>query len=378
MIYFDNAATTYPKPEAVLSEIIHVMKHSGGNPGRGSHRLSLAAANKVYECRAAVAAHFSGSPENVVFTYNTTYALNIAIKAFTRRSSHVLISDIEHNSVYRPVWALSRRGVSFDIFNASCDGDAVIESIRSKIRPNTQLLCASLASNVCGIRLPFEKIGALCRSRGIIFVADAAQCAGNCRIDIEAAGIDALCAPAHKGLYGPQGCGFAIFSERQSGNAAKLETFAEGGSGLNSLDRFMPSMLPERFEAGTLGTPAIAGLRAGIGFVESIGTEKIYEHENMLYRRAREMLGSLSNVTIYAPEADSGGILLFNIAGKPSTEVAEALDKSGICVRAGLHCSPLAHAKLKTGENGAVRLSFGVYNRLQELETFYRRVKELV
>lgn len=378
MIYFDNAATTYPKPEAVLSEIIHVMKHSGGNPGRGSHRLSLAAANKVYECRAAVAAHFSGSPENVVFTYNTTYALNIAIKAFARRGSHVLISDIEHNSVYRPLCALSRRGVSFDIFNASCDGDAVIESIRSKIQPNTQLLCASLASNVCGIRLPVEKIGALCRSRGIIFVADAAQCAGNCRIDIEAAGIDALCAPAHKGLYGPQGCGFIIFSARQNSEVAKLETFAEGGSGLNSLDRFMPSVLPERFEAGTLGTPAIAGLRAGIGFVESIGTEKIYEHENMLYRRAREMLGSLSNVTIYAPEADSGGILLFNIAGKPSTEIAEALDKSGICVRAGFHCSPLAHAKLKTGENGAVRLSFGVYNRLQELETFYRRVNELV
>jgi selenocysteine lyase/cysteine desulfurase len=176
MIYFDNAATSYPKPDAVLREIIQVMKHSGGNPGRGSHRLSLAAANKVYECRATVAAHFGGNPENVVFTYNTTYALNIAIKAFARRGSHVLISDIEHNSVYRPVCALSRHGgINFDIFTASCDSDSVIESIRSKIRPNTHLLCVSLASNICGIRLPFEKIGALCRSRGIVFIADAAQ-----------------------------------------------------------------------------------------------------------------------------------------------------------------------------------------------------------
>lgn len=377
MIYFDNAATTYPKPEVVLNEIIDVMKYSGGNPGRGSHRLSLAAANKIFESRSAVAAHFGGSPENVVFTYNTTYALNIAIKAFARRGSHVLISDIEHNSVYRPIYALSRHGINFDIFNASCDEDSVLESIRAKLRPNTRLICTSLASNICGIRFPADKIGALCRSRGIIFITDAAQCAGSCRINIEAAGIDALCAPAHKGLYGPQGCGFIVFSKRHNENAVRLQTFAEGGSGVNSLEHVMPSVLPERFEAGTLGTPGIAGLQAGIRFVESIGTEQIYSHENALYRRARDMLASLSNVKIYTPESDRGGILLFNIAEKPSTEVAEALDKNNICVRAGFHCSPLAHAKLKTGENGAVRLSFGVYNRMQDLETFYKCIKEL-
>jgi cysteine desulfurase/selenocysteine lyase len=378
MIYFDNAATTYPKPESVLNEIVRCMKNSGGNPGRGSHRLALAAANEVYECRAAVAAHFSGSPENVVFTYNTTYALNIAIKAFLRKGSHVLISDIEHNSVYRPVWALSRHAVDFDIYSTSANDDEVIESIKSKIQPNTRLICANLASNICGLRLPVEKIGALCLNRGIAFVADAAQCAGSRRINIEEAGIDALCAPAHKGLYGPQGCGFVIFSSRHNDDAAKLGTFIEGGSGMNSLDHNMPAMLPERFEAGTLGTPGIAGLRAGIKFVESIGVEHIHMHENMLYKRARDMIRSLPKVTLYAPEADEGSILLFNIEDKPSTEVAEALNKRGICVRAGFHCSPLAHQKLKTGKNGAVRVSFGIFNKQHELEAFYRCVKELV
>ncbi|MDD4774191.1 MAG: aminotransferase class V-fold PLP-dependent enzyme [Eubacteriales bacterium] len=378
MIYLDNAATTYPKPDVVLNEMFDVMKYSGGNPGRGSHSLSLAAADKIYETRNTVAAHFGASPENVVFTYNTTYALNIAIKAFARRNSHVLISDIEHNSVYRPVYALSRSGISFDLFNASCNEEAVIKSIYSQLRPNTGMICTALASNVCGITLSAEKIGALCRNHGIVFIADAAQCAGSRRINIETAGIDALCAPAHKGLYGPQGCGFIVFSKRHTDNAARLPTFAEGGSGVNSLDRNMPSVLPERFEAGTLGTPCIAGLQAGIRFVESIGAENIYEHENALRRRAADMLSSLPNVKIYAPESDNGGILLFNIAGRPSTEVAEALDKQKICVRAGFHCAPLAHAKLKTGENGAVRLSFGVYNRAQELESFYRCVRELI
>lgn len=378
MIYFDNAATTYPKPDVVINEITEVMKYSGGNPGRGSHRLSLAAANKIYDARCAVAAHFGGSPENVVFTYNTTYALNIAIKAFARRNTHILISDIEHNSVYRPVYALSRHGVSFDMFKTSYNEDLLLDSIRNNICSDTRMLCTTLVSNICGIRLPTEKIGALCRNHGLIYIADAAQCAGSCRIDMESSGIDALCAPGHKGLYGPQGCGFIVFSKRHSANTVYLQTFAEGGSGVNSLESVMPDVLPDRFEAGTLGTPGIAGLGAGIRFIESIGTEMIYEHENMLYLKARDMLSSLPNVKIYATETDKGGILLFNIEGMPSTEVAEFLDKNNICVRAGFHCSPLAHAKLKTGENGAVRLSFGIYNRMQDLDSFYKCIKDLI
>ncbi len=378
MIYFDNAATSYPKPPEVLRIIYKTMTEYGGNPGRSSHSLSLAAAKMVYQCRESIAEHFGGNPENVVFTYNATYALNIAVKSVAGKYGRILISDIEHNAVYRPVTALTRTGLGCDIFHVSDNSDETIKNFCDKLCGETKIVVVNLSSNVCGLSVPADKIGQLCRERGIIFIADASQCAGSKNINMEKCCIDILCAPGHKGLMGPQGCGFAVFGSAFSGeNAANLKTFAEGGSGSASLERTMPAFLPERLEAGTLSTPAIAGLLAGLNFVKHIGVDEIADHEKKLFIRANEMLYNTNGVTVYVPQC-SGSILLFNIEGVLPSEAAEVFDSDNICVRAGYHCAPLPHNMLKTGKNGAIRASFGAYNRLSELDSFYRVVKKLI
>ena len=377
MIYFDNAATSYPKPPEVFRAIYKTMTERGGNPGRSSHALSLAAAKAVYACREAIAEHFGGNPENIVFTYNATYALNLAIKAVASRYGRVLISDIEHNAVYRPVTALTRTGIGCDIFHVSENPAETYRSFCENLRPDTKIAAVNLASNVCGLSVPAEMIGKKCRESGTVFIADASQCAGSRRIDIEKSCIDILCAPGHKGLYGPQGCGFALFGSAYSGeNAAKLKTFVEGGSGTASLERTMPAYLPERFEAGTVSTPAIAGLSAGLNCVNRFGVEEIAAHEKALFMRAKDMISQFGGIKIYAPESQ-GSTLLFNIDGIEPSEVAEVFDGAEICVRAGFHCAPLPHSMLKTGKSGAVRVSFGIYNRSTDLESFYRTLRRL-
>ena len=262
MIYLDNAATSFPKPHRVVEEQLRCMQLYGGNPGRGSHALAMAAAEKIYECREELASFF-GSPnlENVIFTMNTTMALNTAIKGLLRRGDHVLISDMEHNAVFRPIYKLSRDGViTYDVFqtfptNATRTTDSICASILEKLRPNTRMLICAHASNICSATLPLAEIGALCRKKGILFLVDAAQSAGHLPINMVKMQIDALCAPGHKGLWGPQGCGVLILGE-----GIVADTLIEGGSGYNSLEGNMPTEVPERYEAGTLPTPAIAGL----------------------------------------------------------------------------------------------------------------------
>jgi len=388
MIYFDNAATTFPKPDVVYNEVIRCMTEYCGNPGRGSHKLSIAASEKIYECRCQIAEFFhSDNPENVVFTYNTTYALNLAIKTLLSPGSHVLYSDIEHNAVYRPICALETYGIKHNSFKTyesemiqNYDfNQMILKSIRNSIRPDTRVLITSHCSNICGIRLPLEKIGNICRDYGIIFIVDAAQSAGFYDIDMKKCNIAALCIPGHKGLYGIQGCGFTIYSpEYNRPEFLKNNTFIEGGSGINSLDTEMPDMLPEHFEAGTLSTPAIAGLCEGIKYIKNIGTEEIQSREYKLYRRVKEILMNTQGVTLYANDLRESNILLFNIDRKSPNAVAEALDNAGICVRSGFHCSPLAHKLLGTGDNGAVRISFGIYNTMSEIDEFYRVLKTIV
>lgn len=372
MINLDNAATSCPKPECVTNAVVNALRNACGNPGRGSHRLSRAAADIVFDCREAVARHFGAKTECVVFTYNCTYALNQTIKAFARRGA-VLISDLEHNSVIRPCYSLKKSGIRTDFFRASNDPAELARAINDSVRADTALLVSTLASNVCGLRPDAAVLGAAASKRGMLLVCDAAQFAGSGRVDINASGIDALCAPGHKGLYGPCGVGFTVFADKYADIAASLPTLIEGGSGTASEEREMPDVLPERFEAGTQAVPAIAGLAAGIRYVERIGTDTIYKHECGLRSRLRDMLGGLSGVTIYGDEY-GGNILLFNLDGLPSGEVSARLDRIGICTRSGLHCAPTAHDRLKTG-GGAVRLSFGVHNDVRELETVYKAIK---
>jgi len=361
LIYFDNAATTFPKPERVYSEMQKCMREYCGNPGRGSHRMSLVASSKIYECRERIARFFSApSPDNAVFTMNTTYALNIAIKSTVSRGDHVLISSVEHNSVYRPIRALTDRGViSFDIFDAFAQD--ITAEINRKLKQNTRLLICTHSSNICGKSMPIAEIGAFLKKKNIKFIVDGAQSAGHTDINVQKMNIDILCVPGHKGLYGPQGCAALIF-----GNSDIGKTVFEGGGGINSLDEHMPDFLPERFEAGTLPTPNIVGLSEGIRFVQTQGINSIHEKEEFLCRECAVRLHDMKKVKLYS----DSGIILFNIREKSPVEVCEILDKNGICVRGGFHCSPLAHRAIGTGEDGAVRVSFSFFNERSELMKF--------
>ena len=373
MIYLDNAATTYPKPLCVTDEISRCIKKYCGNPGRSSHRLSIKSAEKIYEARSLLAKMFDGDEENVVFTLNTTYALNIAIKSLIKYSTHVLISDIEHNSVFRPIYKLSKEKLcTFDIFSTNGTDEEIIENIASKMKPNTSMLVASHQSNV-GVRtLPIQKIGLFCKERGIKFIVDGAQSAGIHPIRVKSMNIDALCIPAHKGLYGPQGVGAVIF------NTDKFErSVIEGGTGVNSLEENMPDFLPELFEAGTLPTPAIAGFCEALKWLISLDINKIRAHEQDLYELTKSLFSENGRIIPYYMNDYSGNTILFNVKDIPSSKVSECLNKRGICVRSGFHCSPLAHRLLNTGEGGAVRVSFGIYNSRSDVYQLIDALNEL-
>ena len=340
--------------------------------------LALRAAEKIYECREQ-AAELLGcpEPENIVFTMNTTYALNMLIKGILAKGDHVLISDMEHNSVFRPIYRLAEEGlIEYDVFSTEClwknaSPQLLCQNISRLIKPNTRLLVCTHASNICSLMLPLREIGELCKQHGIFFAVDAAQSAGHTDIHMRSLGIDALCAPAHKGLCGIQGAGILALSKQHA-----LGTLIEGGNGMYSLEGNMPMELPERLESGTLPTPAIAGLCEGIRFIRERGCEEIGTHERMLYRKLRERLEDLKNIKIFLPEKE-GAILLFSVEGKSSERVAGELAENGICVRGGYHCSALGHRTLGTKEGGAVRVSFGHSNRISDLDALWRVLKTI-
>ena len=376
MIYLDNAATTYPKPKTVLDETVKCISDYCGNPGRGSHFMSRAAGEAIYECREKLAGMFGAvDPSLCIFTLNTTYALNFALKISVKRGDHILISDMEHNSVYRQVIKLNNEGfASFDIFKTiGCDSNQIINNIIKKIKCNTKILICQLASNICAHFMPVTKIGKICRANGIKFIADAAQSAGILEVNVSDMNIFALCLPSHKGLYGPQGTGAAIFSDP---GVKYLPTFIEGGSGSNSLSFFMPDDLPDRYEAGTLPTPAIAGLCRGLEYISNIGIREIRERERDLAYLLYSELKNDNNYVVYGnfPEY---GIVLFNDKRYVSTRVSEELDRMGICLRAGFHCAPLAHKTLNTGPSGAVRASFGLFNKKSEVYSLLDALKKI-
>lgn len=373
MIYFDNAATTFPKPQRMGNEIIRCISKYCGNPGRSSHKMSVKSAEKIYETREIIAKLFNAEAERVVFTYNTTYALNIAIKSLIKYSSHILISDIEHNAVLRPISALAQeRLCSFDVFCTSGTDEEILSSIREKIKSNTSMIVCSHVSNI-GVRtLPIKKIGELCKSMGIKLIIDGAQSAGVHHINVKEMNIDALCVPSHKGLYGPQGIGIIIFGDSEVGR-----TFIEGGTGINSKETNMPDFLPERYEAGTMSTPLIAGLCESLKWLEEIGIDRIRHHEESLYFYLLSKLEDNRNIIVYKMNDYPGNTLLFNVNSFSPTNVSEELNKRGICVRAGYHCSPLAHSSLGTKEGG-VRVSFSVFNTRNEVNIFYDELCNII
>ena len=377
-IYLDHAATSYPKPHGVISAVADCMKYRGGNPGRGAHTLSLEAAKEIYACREVAARLFGAEPDRVIFTLNTTHALNLAIKGLMGRDSgHILCSDMEHNAVYRPLYKMAERGAAtYDVFptfplSRVRSSSRIVSSLATKVRPDTRLVVCAHASNICSAVLPVAEIGAFCRRRGLRFVVDGAQSAGVYDLNVDEMGIDALCLPGHKGLLGPQGTGMLIL-----GKGITLDTLMEGGNGMDSLRGEMSEDSPERYEAGTLQTPAIAGLRAGMEYLESVGIDAIREQERWLGLRLRDGLLSLPKVTVYAPHRE-GGVVLFSVEGYTSDQVAAILDREGICVRPGFHCAALGHRTLGTPEGGAVRASLGWCSKERDVEALLRVVGRL-
>lgn len=365
MIYLDNAATSYPKPRAVYNAVSYAMKKYGGNPGRGSHRLARMASDAVYGMRETVGRFFSCDSERVVFCSNATHALNLAIYGLVREPCHILVSDMEHNSTRRPVLSLCRDyGCRCDVFQSlGGDRDAVLGEISRLIRDDTQLLVVNHVSNICGVTLPVRAICRFCKKRGIKVIVDASQSAGHLEIDMKALGADAVCMPGHKGLYGPAGTGLLLIGEN-----TELSPLIYGGSGMDSHADGMPDIYPERLEAGTLSAPLAAGLAEGIRFVEHTGLHVIREHECRLAHLLAEYLSDMDSVKLYgAPFENPCGTVLFNVGGYTPAQVGAILDDNGICVRSGLHCAPMAHRTFDTGENGAVRASFGYFNTVVDV-----------
>ena len=374
LIYLDNAATTFPKPPAVLNAMLSAARKRGGNPGRGGHALARAADSEMHMCRKALKEFFNvPREENIVFAQNATMALNTCINGLVKTGDKVITTDCEHNSVRRPLHRLSgvsvtRAKLDFDDFEKTA------EEFRRLLERGADYLVVTHASNVCGKSTDISRICKLAHEYGAEVIVDASQSAGILDIDVSAMGVDYLCAPGHKGMYGPQGTGFIIV------NGKKIpEPLMTGGTGSNSFAAEQPDYLPDALESGTLNVPAFAGLRAGIEFIRSTGRKRIHSHELTLLRRAYKGLSQMSNIVLYtSPPADTDtAVLSFNIRGKPSFETAELFDKQGICLRAGYHCAPDAHKKLGSFESGSARMSIGAFNTVSDIDRFLEVAQKL-
>ena len=362
MIYWDNAATTWPKPLTVRNTACKANQLYGANPGRSGHRMSIMAAEQVYACRQAAAEFFGVSdPSGVVFTANCTTALNVVIQGVLRGGGSALTSDLEHNAVMRPLARYGRyRTVEW------CDDDeTLVERFRLAIRPDTRLLVCTHASNAFGVTLPIRKLGELAHRYGLLFCVDAAQSAGVLPINMEKDHIDFLCVAPHKGLYAPMGTGMLLCRNRT------LPPFIFGGTGSYSLSLEQPEELPDRLESGTPNTPGICGVRAGMEFVKERGQATVYQHELRCLQYVYDRLCVCPEICFYTPRPTIGQtvpVLSLNVGNIPAEQVAAALDDSGIAVRAGLHCAPAAHRHFGTWEQGTVRLAPSVFSTLAEAD----------
>lgn len=362
MIYLDNAATTGIKPKPVRQAVLSALRENSANPGRSGHQASIRAAERVYRTREAAAAFFGcEKPENVIFTPSCTAGINTVLFGMAPKIRRVLISNLEHNAVFRPCYALSRDGgMDYGIFDAM--NPDVEEELERRLTPDTGMIFCTHASNVCGKVLPIERIGRFCAQKGILFGVDAAQSAGVFPIHMQKMQIDFLCVAPHKGLYAPMGSGILLLRK------PLLRPLIYGGTGTHSAMAEQPSELPEMLESGTLNVPGIAGIEAGIRFVRQQGG-KIFAHEDALCRAFCRRLEGLASYHLYRFGEQNAPVISLNHREKDSNEVAGYLADNGVAVRAGLHCAPLAHETLGTGKTGTVRISPGLFNTAEQMNT---------
>lgn len=371
-VNFDNAATTYPKPDCVKAAVWEAMDRYGGNAGRGGHALAAATSEAVYSAREEIAAFFGAEPENTVFAMNCTHALNMAIQGVMAEGGHLIISSLEHNSSARPAAKLAAEGrITLSVAEVYPEDERTLESFRSLIRPDTKAIVCTLASNVTGQILPFRGLGRLCREHGICFIADGAQACGV--IDVKLSdGINILCTAGHKGLYGITGTGLLITDGR-----FPIAPIIQGGTGTDSMSLRQPELPPESLESGTVGVIGIMSLKAGVGFVKRTGIANIRRHEDAVCRRFLRGISGDSRITVYrSPAARYVPIVSFNIVGLTSADVAARLAEEGYCLRAGYQCSALAHTALGT-ENGTVRFSPSYFSRGEDADKLTELIKKM-
>ena len=375
MIYQDNAATTLHKPPEVAEAVKNAIL-TAGNASRGAHGVSLAASRMVFDTRARLAKLF-GCPraDHVVFTANSTEALNIALYGLISAGDHVISTDLEHNSVLRPLYDLQTRGAMVDFVPADKKGNIRYEDMQKLFRPDTKAVVCTHASNLIGNVLDIARIGEMAHAHGALLVVDASQTAGVIPIDMQKMHIDVLCFTGHKGLMGPQGTGGLCIRP-----GVEVQPLLRGGTGIHSYDRGQPQAYPARLEAGTLNTHGLAGLHAALEFIERHGVQAIGARERALMRRFYDGVRGIPGIAVYGDfeQDERAAIVMLNIRDYASGEVADALfEDCGIATRAGAHCAPRMHEALGTVEQGAVRFSFAFFNTEDEVDMAVRAVREL-
>ncbi|MEG2983935.1 MAG: aminotransferase class V-fold PLP-dependent enzyme [Peptostreptococcaceae bacterium] len=376
MIYLDNAATTYPKPEKVYDAILDCMKNYCANPGRAGHKLAMRAAREIYEARDNIAKLFNiDNPMNIVFTYNATDSLNLAIKGCVKKGDHIITTSMEHNSVIRPIKSLEKDGIESTVVNCDKDGFLDVNDIKRAIKPNTKLIVTTHASNVCGTIVDIDSVGKIAKEYNILYLVDASQTAGVYDINLKELNIDMLAAPGHKCLLGPQGTGILYIRD-----GLEINILKEGGTGSQSEDLIQPELLPDKYESGTHNTPGIVGLNEGVKFVIERGIDNIRKHEEELCQYMLERLEEIPNIKIYGPKDSKkrAAVISINIGDMDSGEITYLLDSEyDIATRSGIHCSPLAHKSLGSLEQGTVRFSFGYFNTREEIDKAIIALKEI-
>ncbi len=376
MIYFDNAATSFPKPECVYRAVDKCMREYCANPGRSGHRLSLESGRILLEARELFSELVnSKKSDSVIFSLNATDAINVALKGLLKSGDHVITTSMEHNSVLRPLKTLEKQGVETTIIQCNKKGELSLEKISKAIKPSTKVIISTHASNVIGTKMPIKEMGLLAHNEKLIFIVDSAQTAGTYNIDVEDMNIDILTFTGHKGLMGPQGVGGFYIRE-----GIPLKQMREGGTGSMSEYLEQPEILPDKFESGTPNMPGIAGLASGLSFIKEKGIENIRKHEETITKYFIQQASEIKDIILYGLlDVDNHApVVSLNIKGKTSSEVSFALDRNyDIATRPGLHCAPMAHKTIGTFDQGTVRFSFGYFNTKNEVDIAIEALKSI-
>lgn len=377
MIYLDNAATSWPKPEEVYLEMDKFFRQFGANPGRAGYKIAAHASRKIFDVRESLAAFFGAEDSaQIIFTTSTTHSLNLAIHGIIEKGDHVITSAVEHNSVIRPLKELEKEGIiELSVVGLNAEGQIDLEILQDKIGEKTKLIVISHGSNVTGDVFDLEEIGQIAQEKEILLLVDAAQTAGFLPIDVQAMKIDMLAFAGHKSLYGPPGTG-GLYIRKD----LNVKPIFAGGTGSKSEEFYQPDVFPEKYESGTMNSVGVVGLGVGVEFIKRVGLEKIRHHELLLSKIFLEGLTAIKNIQVYGQIEDElrTPVVSFNIGEESSTEIGYILDQVfDIAVRSGLHCAPLTHQTLGTLQQGTVRAGFGYFNTQEDVETLLLAIQQI-